>query len=286
MIGPMIAWSRRRTLFAGLALILVVNGIALSGVVLNRSGEPESLVQLSERELQLPYGRWNSKENSGVELSLQWRVDAGNDTQGNYYSYASYGGTASWLDETKMAALGFEVPQDRLMPRWKKKQNRTKEVLLVLELDGSAYRQSLERARRKADDEEKLSAGNPGNKEFEQRAKYAREYAESEAGENSRLFAVDAGLDAEALRAKYPDKAHYLIVRGQLRPQIVTRDQQDRLSGYISALSISRINVPVEFQHALKHDERTNKTARFEASVAYGQRLEPWIVALVEKGRE
>lgn len=282
----MIAWSRRRTLYAGLALILVVNGIALSGVALNRSGEPESLVHLSERELQLPYGRWNSKENSGVELNLQWRVNAGHDTQDNYYGYGAYGGTASWLDETKMAALGFDVASERRTPGWKKRQNRTKEVLLVLELDGAAYRQSLERARKKADAEEKLRADNPGNKEFEERAKRAREYAESEAGENSRLFAVDAGLDAEALRAKYPDKARYVIARGQLRPQIVAYEKQDSLSGYISALSISQINVPVEFQQALKHDERTNKTARFEASVAYGQRLEPWIVALVEKGRE
>lgn len=282
----MIAWSRRRTLFAGLALILVVNGIALSGVALNRSGDPESLVHLSERELQLPYGRWNSKENSGVELDLRWRVNAGHDAQENYYPYASYGGTAAWLDEAKMAALGFDVAQDRHTPRWKNRRYRTKEVLLVLELDGAVYRQSLERARRKADDEEKLRADNPGNKEFENRAKRARDYATSEAAENSRLFAIDAGLDAATLRAKYPDKAHHLIVRGQLRPQVVTRDKQDTLSGYISALSIGRINVPVEFQHALKHDARTNKTAPFEASVAYGQRLEPWIVTLVEKGRQ
>jgi hypothetical protein len=282
----MIAWSRRRTLFAGLALILGVNGIALSGVALNRAGEPESLVRLSERELQLPYGRWNSKENSGVELNLRWRVNAGHDTSDDYYGYASYGGTAAWLDEAKMAALGFDLAHDQHTPRWKNRQNRTKEVLLVLELDGAAYRQSLERARKKADDEEKLRADKPGNKEFENRAKRAREYAESEAGENSRLFAVNAGLDVEILRAQYPDKAHYLIVRGQLRPQVVTHDKQDRLSGYISALSISQINVPVGFQHALKHDVRTNKTAPFEASVAYGQRLEPWIVALVERGRE
>jgi hypothetical protein len=282
----MIAWSRRHTLFAGLALILAVNGIALSGVALNRSGEPVSLVQLSERELQLPYGRWNSRENSGVELSLKWRVNAGHDTQDDYDGYASYGGTASWLDETKMAALGFDLAQDRHTPRWKNRQNRTKEVLLLLELDGAAYQQSLERARKKAEDEEKLRADNPGNKEFENRAKRARAYAESEAGENSRLFAVDAGLDIDALRAKYPDRTRYIIARGQLRAQIVTRDRQDRLSGHISALSISRINVPVAFQHALNRDERTNKTAHFEASVAYGQRLEPWIVTLVDKGGE
>ena len=104
----MIAWSRRRTLFAGLALILVVNGFVLSGVALNRTGEPESLVQLSERELQLPYRGWNSKENSGVELSLRWRVNAGSGTQDGYYGYVSYGGTAAWLDEEKMTALGFD----------------------------------------------------------------------------------------------------------------------------------------------------------------------------------
>ena len=280
----MIAWSRRHTLFSGLALILVVNGIALSGVALNRSGEPESRVQLSERELQLPYGRWNSKENSGVELSLRWRVHAGNDAPDTYYGYGSYGGTASWLDEAKMTALGFDVPLDRQTRRWKNKQNRTKEVLLVLEIDGAAYQQSLEHARRKADAEEKLKADNPGNKEFENRAKHSRDYAESEAKENSRLFVVDAGLDQEALRSKYPDKTHYLIARGQIRPQIVTQDKQDRLSGYISALSVSQINVPVEFQQALKYDAQASKPAPFAASVAYGQRLEPWIVALEGKG--
>ena len=280
----MIAWTRRHTLFAGLALILVVNAIAISGVALNRSGEPESRVQLSERELQLPYGRWNSKENSGVELSLRWRVHAGNDAPDTYYGYGSYAGTASWLDEAKMTELGFEVSQDRQTARVKNRFNRTKEVLLVLEIDGAAYQQSLEHARRKADAEEKLKADNPGNKEFENRAKHSRDYAESEAKENSRLFVVDAGLDQEALRSKYPDKTHYLIARGQLRPQIVTLDKQDRLSGYISALSVSQINVPVEFQQALKYDAQTSKPAPFEVRVAYGQRLEPWIVALEGKG--
>lgn len=279
----MIAWSRRRTLIAGLALILVVNAIALAGVAYNRSGEPESTLPLSERELQLPYGRWNSKENSGVALNLRWRVHAGDAPLDTYDGYA-YGGTASWLDETRMAALGFEVAQDRLASERKTRQYRTKEVLLVLELDGAAYRQSLERARKKADDEEKLNADNPGNKEFERRAKQAREYAQSEAKENSRLFVVDAGLDTKALRAQYPDRAHYLIARGQIRPQMVTRDKQERLSGNISALGVSQINVLVEFQNALRQDVQTNKPMRFEASVAYGKRLEPWILALTEKG--
>ena len=47
-------WSRWHTRFTGLALIAVVNGIAISGVAYNRSGEPESKLRLSERELYPP----------------------------------------------------------------------------------------------------------------------------------------------------------------------------------------------------------------------------------------
>ena len=76
------------------------------------------------------------------------------------------------------------------------------------------------------------------------------------------------------------------ISRGfqSLSPQIVTRDKQDSLSGYVSALSISQINVPVEFQYALEHDVRNNKIAPFRSRVAYGQRLEPWVVELTKVG--
>lgn len=279
----MIGWSRRHTLIAGVALILIVNAIALAGVVYNRSGEPESRVQLSERELRLPYGRLNSKENSGVALNLTWRVQAGNDTPETYYAYSSYGGTASWLDEAKLVALGFDVSQEQNHAGKKFKHQRTKEVLLVLELDGSAYRQSLERARQKADDEEKLNEANPGNKEFAQRTKAAKERLVREELENSRLFVVDAGLDVRTLRAQYQDKAHYLIIRGQVRPQMVSRDKRERLSGYISAVSIGEINVPVEFQSVLKQIAKTNSSAQFEATMAFGKRLEPWIVSMTEK---
>ena len=278
----MIAWSRRRTLIAGVSLILAVNAIVLAGVAYNRSGAPESTVQLSERELQAPYGRWKNKENSGVALNLRWRVHSGTDAPDTYYEYASYGGTAAWLDKAKLAALGMDVSQEQSRTTRRFKQPRMKEVLLVLELDGPAYRQSLERARKKADDEEKLNEANPGNKEFAQRTKAAKERLVREELENSRLFVIDAGFDVEALRVQYPDQAHYLIVRGQIRPQHVTRNRQEYLMGSISAISISQINVPVEFQPVLMQTGPTNKPACFKATVAYGKRSEPWIVALSE----
>ena len=277
----MIAWNRRRTLIAGVALIIAVNALVLAGVAYNRSGQPTSTMQLSERELRLPSGRLNSKENSGVALGLVWRVRRGNDASDA--DYVSFGGGADWLDQAKLVALGFDVAPDRAERKFK--QRRSKEVLLVLELDGPAYRQALARAQQKADDEEKLLFANPGNKEFERRAKRARETAERDEREASRLFVVDAGLDDAALRAQYPDPTHFLIARGQIRPQRVTRDRQERLSGHISALSVAQINVPLEFQPALKQATATAKTASFSATVAFGQRLEPWIVALSETAR-
>lgn len=274
----MIAWSRQRTLIAGAALIVAVNAVVLAGVAYNRSGQPTSTLQLSERELR--HGRLSSKENNGVALSLVWRVRRGNDAPDA--DYVSYGG-ADWLDRPKLAALGFDVATDRAERKFKRW--RSKEVLLVLEFDGPAYRQALARVQQKADEEEKLLLANPGNKEFERRAKRAREAAERDEREASRLFIVDAGLDAATLRAQYPDPTRSLIVRGQVRPQRVSRDRQDRMTGHISALSVAQINVPLEFQPALQRAAATDKTPSFSATLAFGKRLEPWIVALTETAR-
>ena len=276
----MIAWSRRQTLIAGAALIVAVNALVLAGVAYNRSGDPTSTLQLSERELR--HGRLSSKENSGVALSLVWRVRRGDDAPDA--DVGSYGWATDWLDQAKLAALGFDVASARA--ERESKLWRSKEVLLVLEFDGPAYRQTLARVQQKADEEEKLLLANPGNKEFERRAKRAREAAERDEREASRLFVVDAGLDAATLRAQYPDPTRTLIVRGQVRPQRVSRDRKDSLSGHISALSVAQINVPLEFLPALEQAAGADKKASFSATVAFGKRLEPWLVALIKKKNE
>ncbi len=46
--------SRTLTIAIGAALILVANGVALTGVAYNRSGEPDSRLNLSQRELGRP----------------------------------------------------------------------------------------------------------------------------------------------------------------------------------------------------------------------------------------
>jgi hypothetical protein len=281
-------WTRKHTLIVGLALILLTNATALLGVYWNRSGVPESVLTLTQRELQQPYGWGMTRENSGISLRINWRVPSAE----KYWPGSYSGGSPAWLDQDKMASLGFDVrsakeSQDNY--RWSSRQ-LSKEVLLVLELDGPSYQQALQRARQYAAEQDAKLAALPDDKSMQNNAKNSHEEISREEQENSRLFAIDAGLDLQELRAQYPDRNRHAIVRAQVRPVSVSR--QSRIAGYIDSISISEINVPHEYHSAF--DIRVRPAAqrlqasgrrKFEANVAFGQRLEPWLVgiAAVEK---
>jgi len=276
-----------KTLAAGVLLILLANAVALTGVYLNRNGEAESRLMLSQRELPLPLGWRMTKENSGLALGLVWRVaDAsGGDS---YVGFGFSGGTPEWLDEAKMAAFGFDTS---LLAEGKEGRRRferalPREVLLVLELAGPAWQQTLERARQNAARHDAARLANADSKEFADRAKRAQEQLKREEAHNSRLFAIDIGLDRAALRAKYPDRGRYMILRSTLRPRLVTHEKKTRVSGYLNAIAVTQINVPYALRPALEPALRQNQRTPndpglpFEATIAVGQRLEPWLEAV------
>ncbi|HCK4783933.1 TPA: DUF4824 family protein, partial [Pseudomonas aeruginosa] len=93
--------NRRNALIAGSLLLLAANLAALGGVAWNRSGEAESKLVLSQRELQRnwSYGFW-SEENSGVELRLELRSPNGEPPND----------LAPPLPPEQMRALGFSIP--------------------------------------------------------------------------------------------------------------------------------------------------------------------------------
>jgi hypothetical protein len=277
-----------RTLAAGAALIVLANAVALTGVYLNRSGEPEARITLSQRELGSPWGWQAMRDNSGMVLGLNWRVNDGSAADYSYGGYGYHGGTPEWLDEPRMKALGFEVDaieQDAAARRRFERQ-LPREVLLVLELAGPAWELALQRARTNAERNEAARLANADSKEFTEKARRATEQLQREEKASSRLFAIDAGLDRAALRAKYPDRGRYLILKATLRPRLDTRERTTRVTGYVSDLAVSRINVPhalrPTLEPALRKPWRSEREpgARFEASLAVGQRLEPWIEAV------
>jgi hypothetical protein len=278
-----------KILAAGTALILVVNVVALTGVYFNRSGEPESRMTLSQRELGMPWGWGLAKDNSGLALGLNWRVSAGNAAEYSYGGLGYHGGTPEWLDEPHMRALGFDVAlvAEDTAGRRRFERQLPREVLLVLELAGPAWQQALERARQNAARHEAASLANAGSKEFAEKARRAQEQLKREEGANSRLFAIDAGLDRAALRAKYPDRGRYLILKGTVRPRLATHEKQTRVTGYVSALAVTQINVPHALrpllEPALRKHKRTaeDPAPHFEAVIAVGQRLEPWLESVL-----
>ena len=277
-----------RTLAAGAVLILLANAVALTGVYFNRSGEPEARLTLSQRELGIPWDWRVPRDNSGLVLGLNWRVPDGSAVDYSYGGYGYHGGTPEWLDEPRMKALGFDTAAvaENSEGRRRFERQLPREALLVLELAGPSWQQALERARTNAARHEAARLANADSKEFAEKAKRAQEQLKNEETRNSRLFAIDVGADRSALRAKYPDRGRYLILKATLRPRLETQDKKTRVTGYVSDLAAQRINVPHALRQTLEPELRKPRRngldpdANFEATVAVGQRLEPWIDAI------
>lgn len=262
-------WTRQRTLIAGLGLIAAVNAVVLAGVAYNRSGDPESTLHLTERELQIPTGWRGNEENSGLALSLRWRVlPSGAEDKLNLWNYYSTNGSPAWLDEAKMSALGFDTAKKTKdgTARSGFSDQLPRGVYLVLEQNGATYESAMDRARKNE------GADKEGPKRLEE-----------ERDANSRLFVIDAGLDGAVLRARYSDRSRYAVVRGQIRPTWNAERGTNKLTGFVNDLSVASLNVPLEMKEvfdgaASTNDAASKSTVRYDSEVAFGQRLEPWIL--------
>jgi len=282
----MMNWSRTRTLIAGAAVIALTNAVALLGVAYNRSGEPDSVMQLTQRELHPAYHGWGVHDNSGMALRLDWRLITAErlDINDVTFAYSGYGGAPSWLDKAKLRELGFDLSRLEDTERGHRFYARQlpRPALLVLEYDGAAYQRSLELVRGHAEHEEALRIGNPGKKEFEERARHAWALLQREEQSNSRLFVIDAGRDAIALRAKYPDRSRYAIVWGRLRLSVSFDKPEPKVSAYVSELEPSEINIPKAQRSAFQEKMGISTpyaTGSFDVTLVIGKRLEPWIVS-------
>ncbi len=186
-----------------------------------------------------------------------------------------------------MESLGFDTSMltaysDRARTRYEKQLPR--EVALVLELDGPTYRRALELKTERT--ERELAKPVADKKIDEQRRTTAREALEWERSLSSRLFVVDAGPDPIALRARYPDRTQYAVVRGEVTP-VALGTAADRAAGRVSGISVSSINVPLRlhnvFADAQMSGYGTAPRTPLEATVAWGRRLEPWLVEAARK---
>ncbi len=285
-----ISISTRQLFMLGLALLIVTNLVVFAGVFYNRSGEPEQQITLTERELKPPY--YTFSENSGISLRIIWRVL--NDTDSDRYQYtprpimfSDYWGDVAWLDRDKLEQLGFDT--EKIIKYGDDYQRRKvtipREAYIVLEYDGATYQQALKNVKANIIKANKALASKPDDEELQEQAKNTEQWLAFERVEHSRLFAIDAGLDLDALRQKYSDRNHYIFAQGLISAQYNISSKEQDVSGHIQRLHIDTIHVPLQFRQlfdnmSFPHSSRRDappKPPRFAVNLNYGKRIEPWI---------
>jgi hypothetical protein len=291
--------STKWLVWGGAVLLALTNAVMLVGVASNRRFPPESILKLTERELGPQWDwMWQSGENSGLSLELRLRtepvltpgIDDGTGPSLLYsgvvgFYAGSYAGATPWLDRSKLATLGFDVTvlpgDDAAAEHYERMLGR--DVLLVLELDGPVRQRALEAARAALARLEN-SAADPTSKCRADCLRNARDALSQEERQASRLFVVDAGLDRAALQRKYTDPTRYAVVRGQIAPTVIGERSSARLYGRVTAVRCDNINVPMKFRDAIPVDGPVRPVTAssqepFQVTVAFGRRLEPWILA-------
>jgi hypothetical protein len=300
---------------ASAAVLAVTNAVVLVGVAYNRHAPPQSVLNLTERELSSnPDRMWGDGDDTGLSLRLNFRTEPlGDAPPGELWRYFA---DTPWLDKNKLAALGVDVSSPATAPDSSAHYDRmlAQNVLLVLELDGPTRERILQRARdaaarmeaavaadpprgaedptqgatdppRGAADPPRGAADPPRGVERVTRLKDARDALKTEQDESSRLFVVDAGLDRQTLERRYPDRSRYAIVRGRIRPHVVGELSSARLYGWVTDVSGDTLNVPLQFRGVFPASSsgffriRKYGGPRFHVAVAFGRRLEPWIVS-------
>ena len=275
--------SSRRLFALGFVVLAAANIFVLSGVAYNRTGAPETQIVLTERELRLP-SRIH-EENSALALRLGWRALGKNEDDSHYPDWR----TPGWLNAEKLTALGFDMNRYRGSDHNGNNYPEPipKEVFIVLEIDGQPYRKALERAENALRKEESLFRLSPGDKRLRENFESAQKRLRRERMAETRLFAVDAGLDPIRLRKQYKDRTRFIITKGLVRPGYRRAQEKKEVFGSVSRLSVANIYVPLEYRQMFdsllsQHKSRKNEFGppRYEVELAYGRRFEPWIVSV------
>lgn len=268
----------------GLAVIVIANAFALGGAAWNRSGQPESQLAVSERELRVLSAYPPRTENSGVTLRLQWCVgDSTSMAAGMGEGMASegncYNRSPDWLTANRLRELGFDLsvpPSDPRAQRYYSHQ-LARPALFVFELGGNWQDRALEANRAALAAREAVLALTPDSALLQREVRSMRRRVDWIENGMTRLYLIDAGSSLESLRARYPDRSRYAILSGTVKPalrrwSVVPKDSL-WIGGEIGRISGENMNVKAAYQDRL--DEKT-----FALTLGIGKRLEPWIITV------
>ena len=286
-----------RRLGASIGLLVLTNAVVLAGVAYNRSGEPDVEITLTEREVPVSLGAFRRRdEDTGLALRLRWQ-----SPNMRWRSETHESGPA-WFDQAKLEALGYDcsIPlsdpdtalyYDRQLPR---------EVYVVLEYEGQAWTAWLKEWERDlVFAAAQVATGKVSQKDLERH----RQVYERLPKTSARLMAIDVGNDPVQLRQRYPELHRFIITRAQVRLVLVREGNSAtgkpypaHLRGRVTHLLTEEIHVPYEWQSELTRItegksiyknfwnpfdwQADPKEPRYEVTLRYGRRHEPWITAV------
>ncbi len=269
---------RQRGWWLAMTLVLLTNLLVLMGAAWNRSGEPEAVIRLTERELPIAH---QPDEDTGLSLTMSY---------GEAWDLA-------WLDRSKLETLGFDgnVEPPAKEPGARQREQLPRRGFLVLEHGGEAWRswlagkqQELEETRRKAESGQISQPMLQDREELFRKEPLAR----------SRLLPVDAGPDPEELRGRYPQRDRFLIlpavfsIRFDWRWNLEIEGYDPPvLRGAVSHLLVRRVHVPrgpAERLRSWLRDQEpwpasvysvksSSPEPRYTVTLRVGRRYEPWI---------
>ena len=270
---------RRPLLLAAIALLLVSNAWVLAHVAMNRSGEPDSEMELTARELQYFGSR---SDDSSVVLMLRWTNTAPE------YPVGLPADGPGWFDQKKLEELGFDLSIPAGSPKASRfyENLRLREAFVALEFDGPAWASWL------TDREPRLQTETSYGPQvsFEERVAIERQTT-------PRLVSIDVARDPAALRRKYPDRKRVMIlpvlVRAKLEPErrasATAPLRPAYLRGAITRLAIESVIVPEPLSRRFDgqpsyspwtYDGKQIKIEQppYSVILRVGSKYEPWVV--------
>jgi hypothetical protein len=237
---------------AGVAfgIVLLASAIALVQAALNRR-ESRRETTLSDREAPIARG---GRDESALWMHLEYATPVD----------SSWGG---WLGNARLAALGADTTREAL----RRRQMDARPSFAVLELGGPLWRDHVEA--RVVEQARALAADSVPARRDSLVLRYRRSL---EGG--SRLILVDAGPDAEALAAAYPDAARHLIL-----PAVVRTFATYRFTGPGAATdTVLGSRVDLEARRLLVSGAAARafhlpRSGGYRVTVATGRSHAPWV---------
>lgn len=274
----------RGTAWIAIGVILAADALAFAGIAWNQ-GRSTAALTLTERELRAGFA---GPESTAVNLDLRWQPA---DPEG-------------LLDREALDRLGFDTGKDPAAEDarlWYERRLR-RQVYVVLEYAGGAWRRALAEKRQEVAELERKAADGEAT---EQDVERAREELEDFRGGHSRLFAVAVGTDPDELRRRYQEPGRHLILRAAVeidhQPAALTgEDEGPRIRGRIRAIRPETLHVPHAHREPVLATLEGRRPAglarwmygrprpeggpRYRVAVHNGRRYVPWVTRVTAGG--